>query len=299
MGNESSRHDGSDTIVSACSDNTLKLWDMNMHASYRTFEGHKGAVKGVSRVDETRFLSCATDANTHLWDVNSGNFISYKGGKSTIESIATIDNNTFATGDNEGVVRCYDIRNTDTHIQLFTHHRRPIRNLIQYNNTIITGAGDGQVAVFQLNKPQPIRTINIGASILSLASLGGNLLAAGTDSQVSVCHINSGNKIKSLEFGRPSHALIGTDDPCQFIIGCEDGMHGRISMMHFKKGSVTKQYRESHNGKVTAFNYLKNKNTFVSACSDGSMKVWDTNETNAPLHHIPAHDRSINALCHL
>jgi WD40 repeat protein len=59
--------------LSAASDKTLRLWDLETGAQLRRFEGHEGTVSSVRVLTGGRHaLSAASDKTLRLWDLNIG-----------------------------------------------------------------------------------------------------------------------------------------------------------------------------------------------------------------------------------
>jgi WD40 repeat protein len=60
-------------ILSASSDHTLRLWDVESGQALRRFSGHTGGVWGCAFSPDGRLiLSASADRTLRLWDVESG-----------------------------------------------------------------------------------------------------------------------------------------------------------------------------------------------------------------------------------
>jgi WD40 repeat protein len=297
MGN-SAAHEGSDTIISASSDNTLKVWDMSMLASYRTLEGHKGAVKGVARVDTSKVLSCGDDKAVLLWDITDGTYISFSGHNNPVESVVAMES-YIITGDSEGHLRIYDKRKTEAPIHCIRPHTRPIRKMIKLNQTCVATASiDGKITVTSTLTAQPLRVMTNNEAIHSFGQLSDNrLLVVGTESQINIWDAQTGKRVHTTKRDAPTHAVLGRAESGLFIAGVEDRMNGAIVMMHYKQG-IIKRFQATHNGKVLALAHMAPKHLFVSGCSDGAMKIWDVNDPQKSVL-LDGHERSLNALTFL
>ncbi len=63
-------------LISASSDKTLKLWDLETGSETRTFIGHSDWVRAVAMsADGKRFISASADQTLKLWDVETGSEI--------------------------------------------------------------------------------------------------------------------------------------------------------------------------------------------------------------------------------
>lgn len=59
-------------VVSAGADGTVRVWDLLLGRSTRTFTGHRDWVRRVVSVDRTRVLSASDDGTLRVWDLMSG-----------------------------------------------------------------------------------------------------------------------------------------------------------------------------------------------------------------------------------
>ena len=60
-------------LLSASSDHTIKMWDIDTGFELRTFQGHEKPVLGVAMLpDGGRLVSASADQTIRVWDVNSG-----------------------------------------------------------------------------------------------------------------------------------------------------------------------------------------------------------------------------------
>jgi WD40 repeat protein len=298
MGNEAS-HEGSDTIISASSDCSLKVWDMNMMASYRTLEGHKSVVKCCSRIDSSRVVSCGDDKMVYVWDTMNGSNVAYAKHTNPVESVVNIDKYV-VSGDSEGYVRIFDTRKNEDPLHCIQPHTRPIRKILKLNQIcVVTGSIDGKISIISTLTATALVNMQNDAAILSLGQLTDKrTLVVGTENHIHTWNAQNGKRIHSINKGAPTHSVLGRVESGCFIAGGEEGMYGAVSLNHFKKGT-TKLFKEKHNGKVNALTHMNARNFFVSGCSDGTMKVWDLNDPLKSVHQIEGHERSINALTFL
>ncbi len=272
---------------------------MTMNASYRTMEGHTGAVKSVSRVDHTRVLSGGDDKKAFIWDINDGSHKPFETHNNPIESVLSLGQHVI-TGDAEGFLRIFDIRNGTEPIHKVKPHTRPIRKLVHMNPTTIASASvDGKICVTSVINGKPLLEMQNNESIYGFGQLADpRLLAVGTENHIHVWNASNGKKMNTYTTNSPTYAILGRYESGLFIAGTEAQMNGAVSVMHYKQG-VVKRFSQAHNGKVNAFAHVQVPHLFVSGASDGVMKVWDMNNPNKCVTLENGHERSINALTHL
>ena len=90
--------------VSASSDRTLRLWDLESGQTIRTLEGHTDSVWAVAFMpDLLRAVSASSDRTLRLWDLESGKEIAAFTGESSMVSCAIApDGRTTIVGDASG-----------------------------------------------------------------------------------------------------------------------------------------------------------------------------------------------------
>jgi WD40 repeat protein len=60
-------------VVSASSDNTLKVWELQSGREVITIEGHSASVNGVALTpDDRRAVSASRDKTIRVWDLDTG-----------------------------------------------------------------------------------------------------------------------------------------------------------------------------------------------------------------------------------
>jgi len=76
-------------IVSASSDETIKLWDTNTGKELKSFTGHTSDVNSVCFSSDARYIVSASDDKTiKLWDVKTGKLLqTLKGHTDAVKSI--------------------------------------------------------------------------------------------------------------------------------------------------------------------------------------------------------------------
>jgi WD40 repeat protein len=95
--------------VSASSDQTLRLWDLESGQSLHTFEGHTDSVNGVAITpDGKRAVSASSDQTLRLWDLESGQVLLVLAGEKLICVAMDTAGLLIATGGYSGVVYFID-----------------------------------------------------------------------------------------------------------------------------------------------------------------------------------------------
>lgn len=94
-------------ILSGSSDNTIKLWNLNLKSLARNINIHSNEITGIiSCKDERSFISCSNDKTIKLYDILNENIIQdVTAHRTPIKLILLFnDNKRFATSDEEGII---------------------------------------------------------------------------------------------------------------------------------------------------------------------------------------------------
>jgi hypothetical protein len=105
------------TIATASSDNTIKLWDRS-GKELKTLKGHSGTVYSVNFSPDNQTIVTASDDNTvKLWDKSGKELKTLKGHSGEVYSVSfSPDNQTLATASQDGTVVLWDL-NLDNLLQ--------------------------------------------------------------------------------------------------------------------------------------------------------------------------------------
>jgi F-box/WD-40 domain protein MET30 len=97
-------------ILTASLDNTVKLWDVKTGKCVRTQFGHVEGIWDIS-ADTFRIVSGAHDRFVKIWDMQSGKCMHTFPGHSSPVTCVGLGDSSFASGDDNGVVRMLNFDN--------------------------------------------------------------------------------------------------------------------------------------------------------------------------------------------
>lgn len=142
-----------ETIATAGSDKSIRLWNAKNLSQKLTLEGHSGSVYGLSfsKGIGHRLASAGWDDHVRIWDTASGTLVnSWNGKGDDIWNVCfSPDNKRLVTGDHEGAVKLWNAENGDL-IQTYLGHKNAV-HAVSFNKEgtlIISGGRDGTVRIW-------------------------------------------------------------------------------------------------------------------------------------------------------
>lgn len=161
-----------DTIFSASSDTTVKVWNSSKGNLLNTLKLHKDYVKCLSYAQDRNLLASAGfDKNIFIWDVETGKALNPSGmdiktindNKYSIYSLAMNSQGTvLACGSPENCIRLWDPRTCDKTMKL-KGHTHNIRTLIlnRDGTQMLSASSDHTIRLWSLGQQRCISTIEI------------------------------------------------------------------------------------------------------------------------------------------
>ncbi|KAK4337249.1 hypothetical protein RND71_043718 [Anisodus tanguticus] len=165
---------GGNNLISASSDNTVKVWNATKGFCMSTLRTHKDYVKALAYAkDIDQVASAGLDRNIFLWDVNtltaltaSNNTVttsSLTGNKDSIYSLAMNSNGSIiASGSTEKKIRLWDPRTTQKLMKLKGHSDN-VRSLIlnKDGTQCLSASSDGTVRLWSIGQQRSIAVIRV------------------------------------------------------------------------------------------------------------------------------------------
>jgi WD40 repeat protein len=112
--------------VSASSDKTLKVWDLESGQALRTLKGHSGFVNGVAVTpDGKRAVSASSDKTLKVWDLESGQALrTLEGHSSSVNGVAvTPDGKRVISASEDETLKVWDLESGQALRALEGHSR--------------------------------------------------------------------------------------------------------------------------------------------------------------------------------
>ncbi len=277
------------TLASGSLDGTVRLWNMRLFQERLELKGHTGGVKALTYTEDNRILACGTglDNKLRLWDASTGIQLSKLQDHRGLTQAVTFSKNgkTLASGGSEnGTIFISDLSHSDEDNlkTTLTGNTLGITALaFSPAETILASGGvDGRIYLLDVQNRTELQILRGAQSTITALTFvfDGNHLFSGEENGIVRRWNSTGQEVWS---GRGAFSAITalTFSPTARFLAIGDKV-GQIWLFDFKEDEVRKiGISTRHTRKITALIFSWNSNTLVSGSEDGTILLWDLNET--------------------
>jgi len=265
--------------VSASSDWTLKVWDIESGKLIRTLEGHAGGVRAVAlTADGRRAVSVSGDRTLKVWDIESGKLIrTLEGHADWINAVAlTADGWRAVSASDDKTLNVWDIESGKL-IRTLEGHAGGVNAvaLTADGRRAVSASDDRTLKVWDIESGREIRTLEGhtgGVRAVVLTADRRWAVSASDDRTLKVWDLVSGKLIRTL-VGHVIwvYAVALTADGRRAVSASIDQT---LKVWDLVSGKLIRTL-EGHAGGVYAVALTANGRRAVSASADQILKVWD------------------------
>ena len=265
-------------IVSASSDNTLKIWNLENGKEISMLRGHTGAVNALALTsDGQRIISGSDDKTLKIWNFETCRELqTIQGHTSWVSAIAvTPDNKRVISGSWDRTIKIWDIE-TGQEIQTLYGHSSPINVLVltSRGKKLVSGSDDGSIKIWDLEINSELQTFQGHASPIRAISLtpdGKKVISGSDDRTIKIWDLDTGRELQTLQGHIGSiRAISLTPDGKRVISGSDDRT---IKIWDLDTGNEL-QMLHGHTNSVRVLAVTSDGSNVVSGSDDGTIKVW-------------------------
>ena len=151
-------HPSGDFLACGLIDGAVEVWKYGLEGNTKMLSvaAHAGSCRGVEfSADGAMLYTVSADCCFRGLDANGGEVFNFKAHRAPINKLATLDANIFATGDDAGEVKIWDVRAGGTEPVMEWHVHEDFVSGFAYSperNTLLSVSGDCTLAAYDMKK---------------------------------------------------------------------------------------------------------------------------------------------------
>mmetsp|Transcript_7127 Transcript_7127/g.9868 ORF Transcript_7127/g.9868 Transcript_7127/m.9868 type:complete len:518 (+) Transcript_7127:32-1585(+) len=253
--------------------------------SVTTMRGHTNYVNAF-RLYRNNIVSGSADSTLKIWKTDSDTPIHTLVGHNNIVNSVEFNEVKIVSGSSDNTVKVWDTR-TGVPIKTLSHNGAV--NSVQFDDSIVaSGSSDQTIRVFDLRDGSSKATLQHNSMVRKISFNSSNVVAL-TANSLKVWDTKTNNPITEIsDWNNPPTCFMVNKN--QIVAGFTDGS---VKCFDMTSGQATQFTGPKH---VQAVTDIKcDANTIVSACVDGTLKVWDL-PRHKLLHTLDEHKQAVHTL---
>ncbi|NEO45874.1 MAG: hypothetical protein F6K55_17790 [Moorea sp. SIO4A3] len=278
------------TIATASSDNTVKLWNLE-GKHLQTLSGYRAPVNSVAfSPDGQTIVSASSDKTVKLWNLEGQELYTLKGHSAAVNSVAfSYDGQTIATASYDKTVKLWNHQGQE----LFTlsGHSNSVNSVAfsRDGQTIATASYDKTVKLWNHQGQELFTLSGHSNSVNSVAFSrdGQTIVSASSDKTVKLWNLE-GKEMHTLSGHSNSVNSVAFSRDGQTIVSASSDKTVKLWNLEDKKIHTLSDHRKS----VNSVAFSDDGQTIASGSWDNTVKLW--NLEGKPLLTLTGHNNDVN-----
>ena len=266
----------SNKLISASTDKTIKIWNMETGECLKTLTDHEYRVTSILIVPNNKFLSGSGDKTIIIWDLNSYECLNTLIIDFYPLCLCLISDNQIACGFENGLISILD-SNSLKFVKSFKAHDDFITYLLLFDKTkFISCSGDKKIKIWNIYTFECVKILEGHSSTIYSLDLtsDGNLLSCSRDRTVKLWQIETCEMLKSIDFDHQV-CIKNLNDVLIAV-----GLFGNILIYDLDKHQTIKTIKAyAYSYSVHHLCLLSNGN-LMSSSEYGEIKYWKIFDKN-------------------
>jgi WD40 repeat protein len=281
------------TIASASTDKTIKIWRLQDGQLLRTLTGHDGTVGSVAiSPNGQSIVSASWDGTIKVWRLRDGELLrtlknhAFRSGITAQEIdnrifsvLITPDGETIVSGNADKTIKIWRLSNGQL-LRTIAGHGDLVTSLAITPNgkNIVSGGHDYAIKVWRLNDGQLLRTFSsdkdpIPSFESASISPDGEILVSAHDYTIKIWRLRDGKLLRTISaIGCSNDNPIISKDGQKIIAG-SNADDNAIRIWRLRDGQLLRTIY-GHNSSSVSLAISPNGKTLVSGSFDRTIKVW-------------------------
>jgi WD40 repeat protein len=262
--------------VSASTDNTLKVWDLDTGRALRTLEGHSSSVEGVAvTLDGKRAVSASWDRTLKVWDLETGRALrTLEGHSREVTGVAvTPDGKRAVSASYDKTLKVWDLK-TGRALRSLEGHISFVYGVAMTPDGKRAVSASDELKVWDLDTGLRLRTLQGhlgGVDGVAVTPDGKRAVSASEDETLKLWDLDTGLELRTLE-GHSDwvRGVAVTPDGKRAVSASRDGT---LKVWDLDTGRELRTL-VGHSHWVWAVAVTPDGKQAVSASEDKMLKVW-------------------------
>ncbi|MEA5464065.1 nSTAND1 domain-containing NTPase [Leptothoe sp. PORK10 BA2] len=264
------------TIATASSDNTVKLWQFNGEPLQSLTE-HQDTVVTVTFSPNGQTLASASLDNTiRLWQRQSDGKFNLKNTIQELNWMTAItfspDGKILAAAGADGTIKFWDLAGNA--LTTFSGHEDQVMSVAFSDDgeRLASGSEDGTVKLWNVQNGELVRTLQANSQVLGVRFVGNERIVAAKEDAIIQIWDTEGNSENTLQGHSDSVLYLNVSPDGETLASA--GQDGMINIWDLTYGTLL-QTLEGHDASVSEVSFSPDGQALVSTSQDGTVRVWD------------------------
>ncbi|MEM9544096.1 MAG: hypothetical protein AAGA60_32005, partial [Cyanobacteria bacterium P01_E01_bin.42] len=191
--------------ISASSDKTLKIWNLETGNEHLTLSGHRGGVRAVSITPDGKQAISASDDNTlKIWNLETGNErLTLSGHRDGVNAVSVApDGKQAISASSDNTLKIWDLETGDERLTL-SGHRGGVRavSIAPDGKQAISASSDKTLKIWDLETGNERLTLSGHRNLVTAVSItpdGKQAISASSDKTLKIWDLETGNERLTL-----------------------------------------------------------------------------------------------------
>ncbi|NVJ05735.1 hypothetical protein HUW63_10895 [Myxococcus sp. AM001] len=270
-------------VVSASSDNTLKIWETETGRELATLRGHERWVRTCAVTKDGQLVVSASDDGTlKVWKVETGQLqASWSGheGSRILSCVLTADEKRVVSASSDKTLKVWDVK-TGRQLGCWQGHEGGVWAcaVTRDGQRVVSASSDGTLKVWHAETGRELHTWKGHEGAIRACAIlpdGCRLVSASSDGTLKLWELETGRELASWH-GHESEVrtCAVTGNGQQLISASSDGT---LKLWEVKTGQELTSWK-GHDDGVWGCAATGDGTRVVSASEDKTLKVWDVKQ---------------------
>jgi len=285
--------------VSASSDQTLKVWDVEKGREIRALQGHTDSVLGVAlSVDGRRAVSASSDRTLKVWDLETGRELrTLQGHRDRVTGVALSgDGRRAVSASEDQTLKVWDVE-MGRELHTLRGHAGVVLGvaLSVDGRRAVSASWDATLKVWDVETGRELRTLegHIGAVRgVALIGDGRRAVSASQDKTLKVWDVEMGHELRTLQGHTDSVLGVALSGDGRRAVSASSDR--TLKVWDVETGRELRNL-QGHMNLVTGVALSWDGRRAVSASEDQTLKVWNV-EIGRELRTLDGHTDSVRGV---